>query len=125
MSALVEVAVAMTLAVMGTAQAQPPLPSHFSWDGKAGHMDLYLHKHGHSVVEVSTGTCLGNVGGPVKVVGRTVVLKAKNEPGGEGTCVLRVTFNGNYTRASITEKNCTHWHGVSCQFEGPVLRRRK
>ena len=58
MSAVIEVVAAtvMMLAVMGTAQAQPPLPSHFSWEGPAGQIDLYLHKHGHSVVDVSTGT---------------------------------------------------------------------
>ena len=126
MSAVVEavVAVAMFLALVGTTQAQPPLPSHFSWDGEAGHMDLYLRKEGLSVVDVSTGKCLGNVGGSAKVVGRTIVLRAKSNHS-EDVCVLRITFNRNYTRASIKEKNCFEWHGVSCGFSGPVLRRQK
>ena len=117
-------ATAMTMVMMSAVQAQPPMPAHYSWAGEGGEIDMYLQKGGISVVDVNTGKCLGNVGGQAKVVGRTVVLTAKDNTS-EDICVLRITFNGNYTRASIKEKNCNRWHGASCGFAGPVLRRQK
>jgi hypothetical protein len=114
----VYVATAIFLAV-STAQAQPPMPSHYSSLDNGIKADLYLHKNKPSLMEIKKETCVGGVEGSTKIMGRAVVLR-------EGDCELRITFNRNYTRASVKEKNCTNLHGASCQFgDGPVLRRRK
>ena len=120
------IAVMMLLATASTAQAQPPMPSHFQHAGKDVLIDLRLSKNGKVImadVDVRVGQCRGDLEGPVpaKVVGRTLVL---NKTGYGETCVLRIGFNKNYTRANIREDTCLGWHGVACQFETSGLRRR-
>jgi hypothetical protein len=109
------VAAAMALA-MGAAQAQPPMPSHYAWSKGPNSISLHLRKDGQSAVKTVTKSCLGDVGGVARVTGRAVVLE-------EDGCVLNITFSRNYTRAYIREKNCRHWHGANCTFDGALIRQ--
>lgn len=118
----VTIAVTMLLALVSTAQAQPPMPSHYQQVGKDVLIDLRLNKDGKVImadVNVRVGQCRGDLEGPVpaEMVGRTLVLKKE-------TCVLRIAFDRRYTRASIREnEGCDGWHGRACQFESWLYRR--
>jgi hypothetical protein len=72
----------------------------------------------------SRGSCVADLEGsmPTKLVGRTLVLEKENY---DRICVLRISFNKNYTRANIREDMCLGLHGVGCQFGVSGLRRRK
>jgi len=114
------VAAAMALA-MEAAQAQPPMPSQYAWSKGANTTRLYLHKY--SLIDVKTGTCVGSVDGPAKVVGRTVVMSARKTVYAEQNCVLHITFNRSYTRAYVKTENCSEWSGASCGFDGALARQ--
>lgn len=125
--------VAVTSAMVSIAQAQPPTPSYYSQTGKDYSMEIRLSKNGRTImadVEMVHGQCTGGIDGPVpvKVVGRTLVLK-KEPPNDDfpisGTCVLKISFDKNYTRASIRENNCRGWHGAGCVFDTVGLRHQK
>ena len=58
----------MMLAMVSTAQAQPPTPSHFQQAGKDYSIDLRLSKDGKVImadVNVRIGQCRGDLEGPV------------------------------------------------------------
>ena len=115
----------MMLAFADVAQAQPPMPSFFVVDSRGIKGDLDLRKQGDSVARTGTRSCGGKVEGQARVLsGRVVTITSTDAE--FPTCVLRVTFNRNYTRARITENNCSAWHGAGCDFDynGIALRRR-
>jgi hypothetical protein len=117
-------AAAMALA-MEAAQAQPPMPSHYSVDGKYIKGDLDLRKQGLSVVRTGTKSCGGRVEGHARISSDRVVTITRTDEEFP-TCVLRIEFTHDYTRARITESNCHAWHGAGCDFDfnGLALRRR-
>ena len=117
-------AVVMALA-MEAAQAQPPMPSFFAVDSKGIVGDLELRKQGVSVARTGTRSCGGKVEGEARVLSARVVTITRSDEEFT-TCVLRITFNRNYTRARVTENNCSAWHGAGCDFDfnGIALHRR-
>ena len=108
----------MMLAMVSTAQAQPPKPSWRSaLRDKDSEVDLHI-KRGWAVVDAARlGKCQGYTEGATKIVGRALVMK-------DGACTVYITFDRNYTRANLTENNCLNMHGASCQFDISNLRRR-
>lgn len=118
MSAPVKVmmAGAMILALTSDAQAQPPMPSHYARDDGYNSARLWLHPRGHSVGILSYKTCVGQIVGVAKRVGRAIVLK-------DGACTLNITFNKTYSRAYVKESNCRETHGANCFFDGPMTRQ--
>lgn len=119
MSVSIGMVVMMMLAMVSVAQAQPPMPSHYVLRDKDSEVDLHI-KRGWAVVDAGRlGKCQGYTEGATKIIGRALVMK-------QGTCMVRITFNRNYTRANITEIteiNCLNLHGASCQFNVSNLRR--
>jgi hypothetical protein len=110
---------AVMLAMMSIAQAQPPMPSQYAWSKGPNSIRLYLHKRGYSLVNTATKTCVGSVEGQVKVMGRTVIMRAKKSEYADADCVLTITFNKAYTQAHIKEKSCSEWHGANCISRAP------
>ena len=118
-------AVVATLLLVGQAHAQVPMPSFFAVDSKGIVGDLELRKQGFSVARTGTRSCGGKVEGELRVLSARVVTITRSDEEFP-TCVLRITFNRNHTRARITENNCSAWHGAGCDFDfnGIALHRR-
>ena len=72
-------AVALFLAMVGTAPARRLMPSHYSASyGKHGVLHLHLRKHGHSWASVGTRTCGGKVAGRARVSARGITIRRSN-----------------------------------------------
>ncbi|AOZ50775.1 hypothetical protein [Chromobacterium vaccinii] len=67
--------------------------------------------------------CSGSVAGIGKLKGNVLQFKPyKKEEGGE-QCVIQVNFSPNGKSASVTETDCSYYHGASCGWEGQKVRK--
>ena len=117
----------MLLAMVSIAQAQPPMPSRFLQTNGGYSTDLRLSKSGKTIMADvrmrSRGNCVADLDGrvPAEWTERTLVIRKKGPD--DRTCVVRIDFNKDYTRANIREDQCSGWHGPACQFSASGLRR--
>jgi len=74
---------------------------------------------------VGANSCSGSIAGIGKIKGDILQIKpyVKVEDGED--CVLTVKFDKGRKKATVTEENCSLYHGASCGWEGQSVTKKR
>ena len=79
-----------------------------------GEMQIAPSQNGFDVVlDVSTENCAGNIEGRAQLICMTLTFRKKEN---DQTCIITAQFNNN--RVTVSEEDCTLYHGMACGFSG-------
>jgi hypothetical protein len=95
--------------------------------GKAGgyswSADIAARKDGKYDVEIDVGSRQPACSGDLTTVGEIRGGKLVTQPPEkDDKCVVTISRNGN--GISVSEGDCTMWHGASCSFDSKMSKRR-
>jgi hypothetical protein len=76
-------------------------------------------------VSVAINSCSGWVSGIGKISGDTLQVKPYVKEEGSENCVLTAKFNKSRNKATITEENCSAYHGAACAWEGQTVIKKR
>lgn len=118
---------ALIIAVLLPAQAYS-LDITGKWHGKGDGManDLVITPNGngyHASLDTAWANgCTGNIEGDAVLTDSTLKITG-NDPDADAICTIDIKFSGK--KASIKEgENCSYYHGVSCDFEGDLKKKK-